>query len=62
MLNEETHRKLVALQLHGLARAFHEYLDQTRSGDDLSFDERFGIFVDREWTERQERRMTRPTS
>ena len=58
MLNEETHNKLIAMQLHGLAAAFKEYLDQTRSGDELSFDERFGICVDREWTERQQRRLT----
>ena len=58
MLNEETHNKLIAMQLHGLAAAFQEYLDQTRSGDELSFDERFGICVDREWTERQQRRLT----
>jgi DNA replication protein DnaC len=58
MLNEETYNKLIAMQLHGLATAFKEYLDQTRSGDQLSFDERFGILVDREWTGRQERRMT----
>ena len=50
MLNEETHNKLIAMQLHGLAAAFKEYLDQTRSGDELSFDERFGICVDRERT------------
>ena len=58
MLNEETYNKLIAMQLHGLAAAFKEYLDQTRSGDELSFDERFGICVDREWTERQQRRLT----
>ncbi len=58
MLNEETHNKLVALQLHGLAAAFRGYLDQTHGRDELSFEERFGIFVDREWTERQQRRLT----
>jgi len=58
MLNEETHNKLVALQLHGLAAAFKAYLDQTHGRDELAFEERFGIFVDREWTERQQRRLT----
>lgn len=58
MLNEETHDKLIAMQMNGLAAAFQAYLDQTRGHDELSFDERFGIFVDREWTERQQRRLT----
>ena len=58
MLNEETHDKLIALQLHGLAAAFKTYLDQTHGRDELAFEERFGIFVDREWTERQQRRLT----
>jgi DNA replication protein DnaC len=57
MLNEETYNKLVALQLHGLAAAFKSYLDQPVGRDELAFEERFGIFVDREWTERQQRRL-----
>ncbi|MBI5477631.1 MAG: ATP-binding protein [Deltaproteobacteria bacterium] len=57
MLNEETYNKLIALQLHGLAAAFKAYLDQTHGRDELAFEERFGIFVDREWTERQQRRL-----
>ena len=59
MLNEETHNKLTAMKLYGLAAAFQGYLEQTRGPDELSFDERFGIFIDREWTERQDRRLTR---
>jgi len=58
MLNEETHDKLTAMKLYGLAAAFHVYLEQSRGPDELSFDERFGIFVDREWTDRQDRRLT----
>ncbi len=58
MLNEETHDKLTAMKLYGLAAAFHAYLEQARGPDELSFDERFGIFVDREWTDRQDRRLT----
>lgn len=58
MLNEETHDKLNAMKLYGLAAAFHTYLEQARGPDELSFDERFGIFVDREWTDRQDRRLT----
>ena len=58
MLNEETHDKLNVMKLYGLAAAFSAYLEQARGPDELSFDERFGIFVDREWTERQDRRLT----
>ncbi len=58
MLNEETHDKLNAMKLYGLAAAFQGYLEQARGPDELSFDERFGIFVDREWTDRQDRRLT----
>jgi DNA replication protein DnaC len=57
MLNEETCNKLVAMQLHGLAAAFKGYLEQTHGHDELAFEERFGIFVDQEWTQRQERRL-----
>jgi DNA replication protein DnaC len=58
MLNEETHHKLMAMKMHGLAAAFEEYLDERRH-DKLAFEERFGLMVDREWIERQERRLKR---
>jgi DNA replication protein DnaC len=58
MLNEETYDKLVEMRLRGLAAAFQEFLDQ-KGPDKLSFAERFGLMVDREWTERQERRLRR---
>jgi len=58
MLSEETYKKLVAMKLHGLAAAFDEYL-KARRHDKLAFEERFGLMVDREWTERQERRLNR---
>ena len=56
MLSEETHRKLMEMKMYGLAACFDEYLEQTGK-DALSFDERFGMMVDREWTERQERKL-----
>jgi DNA replication protein DnaC len=61
MVNEETHQKLVAMKQHGMAAAFDEYLKERRH-DKLSFEERFGLMVDREWTERQERRLKRRLS
>jgi DNA replication protein DnaC len=56
VLNEETYNQLIELKLYGIARSFKEYLEQTEK-DELIFEERLGIMVDREWTERQERRM-----
>jgi len=56
MLSEETYRQLVDMKMYGLAAAFSEYLDQTDK-DELTFEERFGLMVDREHTERQERRL-----
>lgn len=58
MLNEQTHQKLVAMKMHAMAATFQEYLD-TIDDNKLSFEERFGLMVDREWTERQERRLSR---
>jgi DNA replication protein DnaC len=56
MLSEETYRQLVEMKMYGLAASFSEYLDQT-DRDELDFEERFGMMVDREHTERQERRL-----
>jgi DNA replication protein DnaC len=58
MLNEQTHQKLAALNLWGMDAAFQNYLD-TPGGDALGFDERFGMLVDREWNDRQERHLKR---
>ena len=56
MLNEQTHQKLTAMKMHGMASAFQQYLDES-SKDKLSFGERFGMMVDREFSERQERKL-----
>jgi DNA replication protein DnaC len=56
MLNEETYKQLTELKLFALAACFKAYLEQTDT-DALTFEERLGIMVDREWTERQERRL-----
>ena len=58
MLSEETYEKLIAMRMHGLAAAFGEYLEERRH-DKLTFEERFGLMVDREWSERQERKLRR---
>lgn len=61
MLSEETYQKLVSMKLFGLAAPFSDYLKEQRP-DKLSFDERFGLMVDREWNDRQQRRLTRRLS
>ncbi len=57
MLNEETHQKLNAMKLYGLASAFSDFLQQ-RGADQLTFEERFGLMVEREWDQRQQKKLT----
>ena len=58
MLNEQTFHKLNQMKLFGLVRALQNQLD-TSEFDALSFDERFSMLIDSEWTDRQARRLTR---
>jgi DNA replication protein DnaC len=55
---EETITKLSELKLASMASATRELL-QTAPGHELSFEEKLGIVVDREWTEREQRRLAR---
>jgi DNA replication protein DnaC len=57
MINEETYKQLQEMKLHGLAHAFKDYLEQPAQSDKLTFEERFGMMVDLEWTQRQARRL-----
>lgn len=58
MLTEPTQDKLVRLALSGMARAFQEQQTDAEMSA-LSFDERFGLLVDAEWLERQNKRLAR---
>ncbi|MDP3295899.1 MAG: IS21-like element helper ATPase IstB [Nevskia sp.] len=58
MLNQHTVRTLQALKLHGMAQAFDEQRAQSALSD-LSFEERFGLIVDREVTHRDSHRLQR---
>ena len=58
MLNEQTFDKLYTMKLLGMAEGFKEQLEQT-SFHDLSFDERFGILVDRQWSWKENHRLKR---
>jgi DNA replication protein DnaC len=57
MLTHPTLDKLQALRLHGMAKALSEQLHLPEITA-LSFEERFGLLVDRELTERDARRLT----
>jgi DNA replication protein DnaC len=58
MLNEQTFDKLYGLKLFGMAEAFKEQLQQPHLND-LSFEERFGLLVDRQWTFKEDCRLQR---
>jgi hypothetical protein len=58
MLNEQTFDKLYRLKLLGMAEAFKEQLQQPAIHD-LSFEERLGLLVDRQWTFKEDCRLKR---
>jgi len=57
MLNLPTMEKLKELRFYGMALALEEQLASS-SYEELSFMERLGILVDREMTDREDRRLT----
>lgn len=59
MLNEPTFDKLYALKLNGMAEGFQDQLQQPSAAQDLSFDERFALLVDRQWTWKENKRIKR---
>jgi DNA replication protein DnaC len=56
MLTHPTLDQLLALKLTGMAKALREQMALPESPT-LSFEERLGLLVDREWTERSNRRL-----
>jgi DNA replication protein DnaC len=57
MLNQQTLHKLFVMRLNGMADAFRQQLEQPAS--ELSFEERFGLLVDRQWSWKEERALSR---
>lgn len=57
MLLEQTHQKLVAMKLFGMAQAFKERLDRV-DHQSLSKAELIGLLVDDEWLHRENRKLT----
>jgi DNA replication protein DnaC len=47
------------MRLHGMAQAFREQLAHGEQYDALPFEDRVAMMIDREWTERESRRLTR---
>ena len=56
MLTHPTLDKLQQLKLTGMVQALSEQIDMPEI-DSLSFEERLGLLVDREMTERDQRRL-----
>ena len=56
MLANHSHERLLTLRLTGMAKAFDDQLRQPDI-DSLSFDQRLGLLIDREVTERDNRRL-----
>ena len=58
MLIEPTKEKLGSLKLAGMLRAWEAQAQEAKIHE-LGFDERFGMLVDAEWIERQNKRLAR---
>src|SRR3989442_14850274 len=58
MLNQQTIEKLYAMRMRGMADAFTQQQEDTQTTQ-LSFEERFALLVDRQWTWRQNRVLER---
>ncbi len=57
MLLHPTTEKLITLKLHGMTRALEEQTASSKDYDDLGFEERLGLLIDRELTEQENRRL-----
>jgi len=58
MLNQPTMERLQTMKLHGMAQAFREQYESADASQ-LSFEERFGLLVDCQWTWKENRALTR---
>jgi DNA replication protein DnaC len=58
MIDEQTIQKLCDMKLTAMADAVRELLT-TAPGSSMSFEEKLGLVVDREWTDRENRRLSR---
>jgi DNA replication protein DnaC len=58
MLIEETLQKLIEMKMLTMAQAMRELM-QSAPSEQLSFEDKLGLLVDREWSERDNRRVAR---
>jgi DNA replication protein DnaC len=58
MMDEQTIQKLYDLKLNAMADALRELL-AAPPGSGMSFEEKLGLVVEREWTDRENRRLAR---
>ena len=58
MTDDETIQKLLDLKLATMAQAYRDLLTEP-PGNQRSFTEKIAVMVDREWTERDNRRLAR---
>ena len=56
MINQSTTTKLREMHLSAMAEAFQDQIKDP-SHKELSFEERFGLLVDAEWTSRKHNRL-----
>jgi len=59
MLIEQTFQQLSSMRMHGFFHALQEQLERTDNYHNLSFEERIGLLIDREYNERERKRLTR---
>lgn len=58
MLIEETIQKLIEMKMQTMAQATRELM-QSAPSEQMSFEDKLGLLVDREWSERDNRRVAR---
>ena len=58
VITEDTIHKLVSMKLHTMAKVLRELLNASPAHE-LSFEEKLGMLVDREWLDRDNRRLAR---
>lgn len=61
MLNEQTINQLTEMRLRSMAKAFREQMQDSSAVNGLSFEERFGLIVDRQWSDRKNNHIARLT-
>lgn len=59
MTLDETIQKLMDLKLHTLAKSLREMLELPPPDKQLCFEDQLGLLVDREWADRENRRVAR---